>query len=155
MPNETTPKSLQLPSGYHELLQELKGRIRTAQVRAGLAVSWELVLLYWSIGRDLSQRFATEEWGGKIIDRLAQDLQSEFPGVEGFSPRNLRYMRSLAEAWPEEEILQQLVAKLPWSHNVRVLDRIKDRPTREWYLRAALEYGWSRDVLVLQIKRFA
>ena len=61
-------------------------------------------------------------------------------------------MRSLAEAWPDEEILQQLVAKLPWRHNVRVLDRIKDRPTREWYLRAALEYGWSRDVLVLQIK---
>jgi predicted nuclease of restriction endonuclease-like (RecB) superfamily len=79
-------------------------------------------------------------------------LQTEFPAVEGFSPRNLRYMRSLAEAWPDEEILQQLVAKLPWSHNVRVLDRIKDRPTREWYLRAALEYGWSRDVLVLQIK---
>jgi predicted nuclease of restriction endonuclease-like (RecB) superfamily len=79
-------------------------------------------------------------------------LQTEFPGVEGFSPRNLRYMRSLAEAWPDEEILQHLVAKLPWSHNVRVLDRIKDRPTREWYLRAALEYGWSRDVLVLQIK---
>jgi predicted nuclease of restriction endonuclease-like (RecB) superfamily len=61
-------------------------------------------------------------------------------------------MRSLAEAWPEEEILQLLVAKLPWSDNVPVLDRIKDRPTREWYLRAALEYGWSRDVLVLQIK---
>jgi predicted nuclease of restriction endonuclease-like (RecB) superfamily len=60
-------------------------------------------------------------------------------------------MRSLAEAWPEPEILQQLVAKLPWGHNIRVLDRIKDRPTREWYLRAALEYGWSRDILVLQI----
>jgi hypothetical protein len=61
-------------------------------------------------------------------------------------------MRSLAEAWPDEEILQQLVAKLSWSHNVRVLDQIKHHPTREWYLRAALEYGWSRDVLVLQIK---
>ena len=145
-------KSLQLPSGYQEFLQDLKGRIRAAQVQAAFAVNRELILLYWSIGRDLSQRFATEEWGGKIIDRLAQDLQTEFPGVEGFSPRNLRYMRSLAEAWPDEEILQQLVAKLPWSHNVRVLDRIKDRPTREWYLRAALEYGWSRDVLVLQIK---
>jgi predicted nuclease of restriction endonuclease-like (RecB) superfamily len=144
--------SLQLPSGYQEFLQDQKGRIRAAQVQAAFAVNRELILLYWSIGRDLSQRFAAEEWGGKIIDRLAQDLQSEFPGVEGFSPRNLRYMRSLAEAWPEEEILQQLVAKLPWSHNVRVLDRIKDRPTREWYLRAALEYGWSRDVLVLQIK---
>jgi predicted nuclease of restriction endonuclease-like (RecB) superfamily len=119
-------------------------------VQAAFAVNRELILLYWSIGRDLSQRFAAEDWGGKIIDRLAQDLQNEFPGVEGFSPLNLRYMRSLAEAWPDDEILQQLVAKLPWSHNVRVLDRIKDRPTREWYLRAALEYGWSRDVLVLQ-----
>jgi predicted nuclease of restriction endonuclease-like (RecB) superfamily len=146
------PKSLQLPSGYPEFLQELKGRIRTAQVRAGLAVSRELVLLYWSIGRDLSQRFATEGWGSKINERLASDLQAEFPGVEGFSPRNFRYMRALAEAWPEPEILQSLIAKLPWGHNLRVLDRVKDRPTREWYLRAALEYGWSQDVLVLQIK---
>jgi predicted nuclease of restriction endonuclease-like (RecB) superfamily len=61
-------------------------------------------------------------------------------------------MRALAESWPEPEILQQLIAKLPWGHNLRVLDRIKDRPTRDWYLRAALEYGWSQDVLVLQIK---
>jgi hypothetical protein len=61
-------------------------------------------------------------------------------------------MRALAEAWPEPEILQSLIAKLPWGHNLRVLDRIKDRPTREWYLGAALEYGWSQDVLVLQIK---
>ena len=87
--------SLQLPSGYQELLQELKGRIRAAQMQAAFAVNRELILLYWSIGRDLSQRFATEEWGGKIIDRLARDLQTEFPGVEGFSPRNLRYMGSL------------------------------------------------------------
>jgi predicted nuclease of restriction endonuclease-like (RecB) superfamily len=143
---------IQLPSGYQEFLQDLKGRIRAAQVQAAFAVNRELILLYWSIGRDLSQRFATEEWGGKIIDRLARDLQTEFPGVEGFSPRNLRYMRSLAEAWPDEETLQRLVAKLSWSHNIRVLDRIKDRPTREWYLHAALEYGWSRDVLVLQMK---
>ena len=148
----TVAELIQLPSGYQEFLQDLKGRIRAAQVQAAFAVNRELILLYWSIGRDLCQRFATEEWGGKIIDRLARDLQTKFPGVEGFSPRNLRYMRSLAEAWPDEEILQQLVAKLPWSHNVRVLDRIKDRPMREWYLRAALEYGWSRDVLVLQIK---
>ncbi len=145
-------KSLERPAGYQELLQGLKGRIRSARVRAALAVSRELVLLYWSIGRDLSERFKREGWGGKIIDRLAHDLQTEFPGVEGYSPRNLRYMRSLVEAWPDEEILQRLIAKLPWGHNLRVLDRLKDRPTREWYLRAALEYGWSQDVLVLQIK---
>jgi len=143
--------ALQTPAGYAELLQELKARIHAAQVRAAQAVSHELVLLYWSIGKDISERFGREGWGGKIVDRLAHDLQNEFPGVEGFSPRNLRYMRSLAEAWPEPEILQQLIAKLPWGHNLRVLDRIKDRPTREWYLRAALEYGWSQNILVLQI----
>jgi predicted nuclease of restriction endonuclease-like (RecB) superfamily len=131
--------SLQLPSGYQEFLQELKGRIRTAQVRAALAVNRELVLLYWSIGRDILARQGTEGWGTRVIDRLAHDLQNEFPGIEGFSPRSLKYMRALAEAWPEEPIVQQLIAQLPWGHNVRVLDRIKDRPTREWYLRAALE----------------
>ena len=141
----------QLPPGYPELLQELKERIRVAQVRAALAVSRELVLLYWSIGQDLSQRFADEGWGTKINERLASDLQKAFPGVEGFSSRNLRYMRSLAEAWPEPAIVQRLIAKLPWGHKLRVLDRIKDRPTREWYLRAALEHGWSQNVLVHMI----
>ena len=141
----------QLPSGYPELLQELKERIRAAQVRAALAVNRELVLLYWSIGRDLSRRFENEGWGTKINERLSRDLQAAFPGVEGFSPRNLRYMRALAEAWPEPEILQQLIAKLPWGHNLRIMDRIKDRATREWYLRAALENGWSQNVLVHMI----
>jgi predicted nuclease of restriction endonuclease-like (RecB) superfamily len=144
--------SLQLPAGYPELLQELKDRIGTAQVRAALAVNRELVLLYWSIGQDLSRRFKSEGWGTKINERLAKDLQVAFPGVEGFSARNLRYMRTFAEAWPEPAVLQQLVAKLPWGHNLQVLDRVPERTTREWYLRAALEYGWSRNVLVLQIK---
>ena len=72
-------KSLQLPSGYADLLQELKTRIRGAQVRAAFAVTRELVLLYWSVGREISQRFDREEWGGKIVDRLSKDLQSEFP----------------------------------------------------------------------------
>jgi predicted nuclease of restriction endonuclease-like (RecB) superfamily len=143
--------SLQLPTGYQELLNEIKERIRSAQVQAALSVNRELVLLYWSIGRDLSRRFENEGWGTKINQRLAEDLQAAFPGVEGFSPRNLRYMRAFAEAWPEPAILQQLVAKLPWGHNLRVLDRIQDRPTREWYLRAALEHGWSRNVLVHMI----
>lgn len=140
-----------IPSGYSELLHILRVRIRSSQVRAALAVSRELVLLYWSIGRDILARQSVEGWGAKVVDRLAGDLQSEFPGVEGFSSRNLKYMRALAEFWPEEEIVQQLVALLPWGHNLRVLDKVSDRPTREWYLRAALEYGWSRNILSLQI----
>jgi predicted nuclease of restriction endonuclease-like (RecB) superfamily len=148
---EFVKNSLQLPSGYQELLQELKARIRGAQVRAAFAVTRELVLLYWSVGREISQRFDREDWGGKIVDRLSKDLQAEFPGVEGFSPRSLRYMRTFAEAWPDESILQQLAAKLPWGHHMVLLDRVKEGETREWYLRAALENGWSRNVLVHMI----
>jgi predicted nuclease of restriction endonuclease-like (RecB) superfamily len=140
-----------LPSGYPELLQRLKSRIRSAQVRAAFAVNRELVLLYWSIGRDILLRQEAEGWGAKVIDRLGHDLQAEFPGVEGFSPRSLKYMRALAEAWPDEPFVQQLIAQLPWGHNVRVLDRVKDRTTREWYLRAALAQGWSQNVLVHMI----
>ena len=144
-------KSLQPPSGYSALLAEIKERVRSAQLRASFAVSRELVLLYWSIGRDILVRQDKEGWGTKVIERLANDLGVEFPGVEGFSPRNLKYMRSLAEAWPDYEIVPQLVALLPWGHLRVLLDRLKDRETREWYLRAAVEYGWSRNILVHQI----
>jgi len=122
-------KSLQLPTGYPEFLQELKSRIRGAQIRAGFAVNRELILLYWSVGRDILVRQHAEGWGTKVIDRLAKDLQTEFPGVEGFGPRSLKYMRSFAEAWTEEPIVQQLAAQLPWGHHMVLLDRLKDQPT--------------------------
>jgi predicted nuclease of restriction endonuclease-like (RecB) superfamily len=147
-----TKDSLENSASYRDLLTDLKLRIRAAQTRAAFAVTRELVILYWSIGRDILSRQHAEGWGAKIIDRLARDLQNEFPGTEGFSPRNLKYMRSLADAWPESEIVPQLVALLPWGHLRVLLDRIKDRPTREWYLRAAVEYGWSRNILVHQIE---
>jgi predicted nuclease of restriction endonuclease-like (RecB) superfamily len=145
------PDSQIVPSGYTELLENLKLRIHTSRVRAALAVSRELVLLYWSIGRDILHRQEKDGWGAKVVDRLAADLQSAFPSIEGFSSRNLKYMRALAAAWPEEQIVQQLIAQLPWGHNVRVLDKLKDRHTREWYLRSALEHGWSQNILSLQI----
>jgi predicted nuclease of restriction endonuclease-like (RecB) superfamily len=146
------PQPLAPPSGYPELLQELKRRIRSAQVRAALAVNRELVLLYWSIGRDILARQQAEGWGAKVIERLAHDLQAEFPGIEGFSPRSLKYMRSFAGAWPEESIVQQVAAQLPWGHHMVLLDRAKDAPTRLWYLRAAIDQGWSRNILVHMIK---
>jgi predicted nuclease of restriction endonuclease-like (RecB) superfamily len=102
-------------------------------------------------GPDILVRQHAEGWGTKVIDRLAKDLQTEFPGVEGFSPRSLKYMRSFAEAWTEEPIVQQLAAQLPWGHHMVLLDRLKDQQTREWYLKAAVEHGWSRNVLVHHI----
>lgn len=116
----------QPPPGYPALLKEIRDRIHSAQLRVSFAVSRELVVLYWSIGREILRRQDVEGWGAKVIDRLAKDLGVEFPGVEGFSPRNLKYMRSLAEAWPDAEIVPQLVALLPWGHLRVLLDRLKD-----------------------------
>jgi predicted nuclease of restriction endonuclease-like (RecB) superfamily len=110
------------------------------------------VLLYWRIGRDILVRQERENWGAKVIDRLAADLKKAFPEMKSSSPRNLKYMRAFAEAWPDEEFVQQAVAQIPWGHNVRILDYVKGRRDREWYVRATLEHGWSRDVLVHQIE---
>jgi predicted nuclease of restriction endonuclease-like (RecB) superfamily len=139
-------------TSYRTLLSELKKRIRTAQFRASVAVNQELVLLYWGIGKEILIRQQLEGWGAKIIDQLGKDLRHEFPGMQGFSPRNLKYMRALAEAWPEEEIVQQAAAQLPWFHNCVLLDKIKDRIERLSYIGQAIEHGWSRNVLVLQIE---
>lgn len=140
------------PTGYAELLRELKQKIRSAQLRASIAVNQEVVVLYWRIGREILVRQERESWGAKVIDRLSADLKTAFPDMRGFSPRNLKYMRAFAEVWPEEAIVQQLVAQIPWGHNVRILDYVKDPSEREWYVRATLQYGWSRDVLVHQIE---
>jgi predicted nuclease of restriction endonuclease-like (RecB) superfamily len=140
------------PAGYSKLLGDLKQRIQAAQLHASLAVNRELVFLYWQIGRDILARQERESWGTKVIDRLAGDLKAAFPEMKGFSPRNLKYMRAFAEAWPEEAIVQQLVAQIPWGHNVRILDYLKDPVERKWYVRATVQHGWSRDVLVHQIE---
>jgi predicted nuclease of restriction endonuclease-like (RecB) superfamily len=141
-----------LPQGYNAFLKDLKERIRSAQIKAALAVNRELVLLYWTIGRDILAQQQRHGWGAKVIDRLATDLHHAFPKTQGFSPRNLKYMRAFAAAWPEESIVQQLVAQIPWGHNVRLLDAVKDPAEREWYIRKTIEHGWSRPILEFQIE---
>lgn len=141
-----------LPTGYGDFLADLKSRIRSAQIKAALAVNRELTLLYWDIGRDILRRQAQEGWGAKVVERLAADLRLAFPEMRGFSARNLKYMRALAEAYPDPEFVQQVVARIPWGHNVRILDYAKDPREREWYLQQTLQHGWSRNVLVLHIE---
>jgi predicted nuclease of restriction endonuclease-like (RecB) superfamily len=148
----TKDKSSPLPAVYDSFLQELKDRIRSAQVQAAFSVNRELVVLYWSIGRDILNRQADEGWGTKIIDRLSEDLTKAFPDIRGFRARNLKYMRAFAEAYPDKEFVQQVVAQLPWGHQVRILDTLKDAKEREWYIRQAIQNGWSRNVLVHQIE---
>ena len=137
---------------YAALLKNIKERIQTAQVRAAVAVNQELVRLYWGIGKEILARQQAEGWGAKVIDQLALDLRRSFPEMKGLSPRNLKYMRALAEAWPDEEIVQAPLAQLTWFHNVTLLEKLKGRDERLWYAKAAIEHGWSRNVLVIQIE---
>lgn len=140
------------PTGYADWLAELKQRIHAAQQRATLAVNRELVLLYWQIGQDILARQASQGWGSKVVDRLARDLRNAFPDMKGFSPRNLKYMRAFAEAWPDGEFVQAALAQLPWYHQLALLDKLQTAEERQWYAAHALENGWSRNVLVMQIE---
>jgi len=149
MPEQT---SLFSDANYAAFLNGLKQRIRSAQVKAALAVNQELILLYWQIGRDILTRQQTEGWGAKVIQQLAKDLKGEFPDMRGFSRSNLLYMRAFAEAYPEESIVQQVVGQIPWGHNLKIIEMIKDPAQRIWYIQKTLEHGWSRNVLVLQIE---
>jgi predicted nuclease of restriction endonuclease-like (RecB) superfamily len=142
----------QLPSGYAVLLKDIKARVRAAQLKAGLAVNRELVLLYWNIGREILARQKQEGWGAKVIDHLSRDLSREFPGMSGLSPRNLKYMRAFAEAYPNEAFVQAVLAQITWYHNIAIIEKVADPAEREWYVRATVEHGWSRNVLVHQIE---
>lgn len=141
-----------LPMKYVAFLQRLKDRIRSAQVHAAIAVNRELVLLYWSIGRDILARQRLQGWGTKVIDQLAQDLTTSFPKMTGFGARNLKYMRTFAEAYPNKQFVQQVVAQLPWGHNIRILEMVKSPKERKWYIRQAIHNGWTRNVLVHEIE---
>lgn len=140
------------PAGYADWLADLKSRIHTAQQRATLAVNRELVLLYWQIGQDILARQASQGWGAKVIERLAHDLRATFPEMKGFSPRNLKYMRAFAEAWPDAQFVQEVLAQLPWYHQLALLDKLPGPETRRWYAAKAIEHNWSRNILVMQIE---
>jgi predicted nuclease of restriction endonuclease-like (RecB) superfamily len=140
------------PEGYAEWLSDVKARIHGAQQRAAESVNAELFGLYWSLGRDILDRQSREGWGAKIVDRLAADLKAAMPETKGFSPRNLKYMRRFAQLWPEPAFVQQLLHKLPWFHLCTIIDKLGDAKERDWYVHAAIEHGWSRNVLAFQIQ---
>lgn len=133
---------------YTALLADIKARVQAAQTRAALAVSRELLALYWDIGRLIAERQAGAGWGDEVIGRLARDLQAALPGAGGYSRRNLYRMRALYSAYPDQaEFVAQPVAQLPWGHVALLLEQVKDPEERSWYGWQAIEHGWSRAVL--------
>ncbi|MGA1836584.1 PDDEXK nuclease domain-containing protein [Herbiconiux sp. 11R-BC] len=143
---------LSMPDDYKLVLEALKSRVRAAQMQAQRRVNTELIELYWAIGHTLDVRQTVGSWGTGVLNRVADDLRSEFPDMRGFSRSNLKYMRAFAQAWPESEpIGQQAAGQLPWGHIMVLLDRLDDRVARDWYAQRSVENGWSRSVLANQI----
>lgn len=139
--------------GYAQLLAALKTRIHTARTRAALSANQELIALYWDIGKMIVERQQKHGWGDAVIDRISQDLRREFPENKGFSRRNLYRMRIFYLAYRESgEFVPQVVAQIPWGQNIVILEKVKSLQAREYYLRAVIENGWSRNVLVHQIE---
>jgi predicted nuclease of restriction endonuclease-like (RecB) superfamily len=145
-----SPKA-DLPGDYSEALRELKARIQQARLRTVLAANAAMIQLYWDLGQTILDRQAREGWGAKVIDRLSHDLRQAFPDMAGLSPRNLKYMRAFAAAWPDRESVQRVVAQIPWRQNIALLERLDDRDERTWYAQQTIEHGWSQPVLVHHI----
>ena len=146
------PTVLEITPGYITLFEDIKSQVKEARLKAMLSANAALVMLYWHIGNAILVRQSSEGWGAKIIDRLSFDLKNAFPDMQGFSPRNLKYMRVFAEAYPDSEFVHRLCAQIPWKTNVTLIEKVKDRDWRTWYAEKVLENGWSRVVLVHQIE---
>ncbi len=139
------------PEEYASLLRAVKERVRASQLRALRAVNSELVSLYFDIGRLIVQRQEGATWGRGVVKQLAADLRAEFPGVGGFSERNLWYAREFFRVYDGQEKLQPLVAEIGWAHNLVILDKCQDDLEREFYLKMTRRMGWTKTVLAVQI----
>lgn len=150
----STELSITLDPGYKDLLSELKNKVHTAQLRAARAVNQELIKLYWEIGCEIIEKQKTSQWGDKLLNQLSKDLTASLNGVNGFSTTNLKRMRMFAECYPlSQAIGAQAVHQLPWGHVIVLIEKIKDSNKRDWYATKAVENGWSRNILSLQIKQ--
>lgn len=166
---------LPVPADYPALLSDIKQRVRHAQVRAVLAANAELIRLYWDIGALIDTRQRQEGWGSAVIPRLAADLRNELPEEKGFSERNIKRMLAFRREYPHlgaentgaeqpgaEKVPQpvapipvELLLSLPWGHHAELMAKVKDLPTRQWYMQSALSQGWSRHTLLAQIDTVA
>ena len=137
---------------YRSFIEDLKQQVRSAQVRASISVNRELVQLYYNIGRRISEHQAKDGWGSSVVERISKDLRHEFPELKGFSPRNLWDMLRFYHSYKDDKVLRQLVAEIPWGHNLVLLNTVKDPAERKWYIIQTRTHGWSRNILVHQIE---
>ena len=146
------PNLSEMSDAYLKFIEEVKSEIQKQRISVVLNANSSMTCLYWNIGRGILKKQEEEGWGTKIIDRMAKDLKDAFPEMSGFSPRNIKYMRKFAESWPDFEIVQRVVAQIPWRTNISLMDKLKDEESRIWYAYKVIENGWSKTILDLQIE---
>jgi predicted nuclease of restriction endonuclease-like (RecB) superfamily len=146
--------SLHLDKDYLNFLTQVKKKLQHAQVKAALAANTEQIRFYWELGSDILKQQENKRWGSRFLDQLSKDMKNAFPGMQGFSKRNLEYMRLLANVHPAwDQFAQQPAAQLPWAHIQLLLDKYRTDSKRFfWYSAQALEDGWSRPTLSMYIK---
>jgi predicted nuclease of restriction endonuclease-like (RecB) superfamily len=138
-----------LEINHIQFIQEIKDQIKSAQYRALQKVNKEQISLYWNIGKTILERQQQYGWGKSIVEILALELQKEFVGSNGFSSRNLWRMRTLYEQYHLSElILPPLVAEIPWTHNILILEKCKDEHERFYYINMTKKYRWSQTLLI-------
>lgn len=137
---------------YLAFLDDIKSEIRKARVQVARAANRELIQLYWTLGKAIADKQEQLGWGKSVVEQLARDLKNNFEGRRGFSTQNLWYMRQFYTEYQDDVNLQQLVGEIPWGQNLTIMSKVKDRDARNYYLKATLEMGWSRNVLIHQIK---
>lgn len=150
---------------YKQWLIDLKKRIRQSQLKAVVKVNSELISLYWSMGEDIVEKQEKAKWGDGFITQLSKDLKEEFPNMQGFSVRNIKYIRQWylfynqkdkigqqPVAQLDKEKVQQLVAQIPWGHNLKIVSKCKNIDEALFYINKTIEFGWSRDMLDTYIK---
>lgn len=152
MVEQTKISEITTSKEYSELITEIKALVQSSRTKVALSVNSELINMYFEIGSSILSRQEKEGWGSYIVDSVASDLKKEFPDMKGFSRRNLQDMRALAREYKNLPNVRQLVAQIPWGHNIAIMQKVKPAEKREFYIKKTIENGWSRNVLIHQIE---
>ncbi len=140
-----------MPIVYEEILEDIKRKVKDAQLHALKAVNKLLILIYKEIGRIIYEQQQEASWGTSVVEQLAKDLQKSFPGMQGFSARNLWRMREFYLSYHQNEKLTALLTEISWTHHTIIMEKCKDPLEREFYIKMSKLNGWSYRVLMNQI----
>ena len=138
-----------LEKDFKQIISNIKEDIIKTQIKTMQEVNSNLIMLYFRLGKIVSENKA---YGNNFAKQVSTELKLTFPNMKGFSERNIRSMRLFYEEYAEDEKWQQLVAKLPWGHNLLLIEKIKDKEIRKIYAENIIKNGWSRNVLSVQIE---